>query len=366
MPSLGDYTYDLPPELIAQRPLASRDDSRLLVVDRTRGRVSHHGFRELPGLLSAGDLLVLNDTRVVPARVWARKESGGRVELLFHGLPGASAGGAGGADGTGGWRCRCLTRASKPLREGATLRVETRSGAAGDVVPLTVERFLEGGEAVLRCPPGGPAFFDLLDARGEVPLPPYIHRFAHGPDGDDRARYQTVYAAEPGAVAAPTAGLHFTPPLFAQLRERGVAEARLTLHVGPGTFLPVRGDDYSRHEMRAERYRVSAETAVRIEAHRPPAGRVVAVGTTSVRTLEWVGREGRALREEEGETPLFVTPGHRFHVVDALVTNFHLPGSTLLLLVSAFAGRQLTLAAYREAVRERYRFYSYGDAMLIV
>ena len=360
MPSLADYAYELPPELIAQKPLAVRDESRLMLVDRAAGTIAHHRFHELPALLRAGDLLVRNDTRVVPARVWTRKTAtGGRVELLFHGLPEE------GEDGS--WRCRCLTRTSKRLRSGTTLAVSRRRDGTNEAtITLHVHEVLDGGGAVVGAPAGGPPFFAMLDARGEVPLPPYIERGDGGPDADDAARYQTVYARDPGAVAAPTAGLHFTPALLDRLARRDVAIASLTLHVGPGTFLPVRDDDFSRHEMAAERFRLPAETVAAIEAHRPPAGRVVAVGTTSVRTLEWAGREGRALRPEEGETPLFITPGHRFRVIDALVTNFHLPGSTLLLLVAALAGRELMLEAYREAVRERYRFYSYGDAMLVL
>jgi len=366
-PSLADYHYELPDELIAQRPVPERAASRLMVLDRARGTIAHRRFAELPGLLEAGDLLVLNDTRVLPTRVFARKPSGGRVELLFFGPPEERRA----ADGEGGWACRALSRSSKPLRAGTRLVLEHRAtGAAAPSAPpgLEIETVGAGGEVVAASVPGpgAAAWADVLQRWGEVPLPPYIRRGAEGPDALDAERYQTVYARQPGAVAAPTAGLHFTSEVFDRLAARGVAETRVTLHVGPGTFQPVRGDDYSVHRMLPEWYEVPAGAAAAIAAHRPPRGRVVAVGTTTVRALEWAAREDGVVQPGAGETRLYVTPGYRFRTVDALVTNFHLPGSTLLLLVAAFAGRDLLLAAYRAAVAERYRFYSYGDAMLIL
>lgn len=361
--SLADYHYELPEALIAQHPAPERAASRLMVLDRARGTIAHRRFAELPELLTPGDLLVLNDTRVLPTRVFARKDSGGRVELLFFGPP---------EERPGGWACRALARSSKPLREGARLAPEHRGPApagAGASPALTVERVASGGEVLVAAasgPPPSAAWAELLHTWGEVPLPPYIRRGAEGPDAVDAERYQTVYARVPGAVAAPTAGLHFTPALFERLAAGGVAETRVTLHVGPGTFQPVRDDDYTAHQMLAEWYEVPAAAAAAITAHRPPRGRVVAVGTTTVRAMEWAAREDGVVRPGAGETRLFVTPGYTFRTVDALVTNFHLPGSTLLLLVAAFAGRDLLLEAYRRAVAERYRFYSYGDAMLIL
>ncbi len=348
MASLRDYHYELPPELIAQRPAARRDGARLMVVDRARGEIGHRRFTDIEALLGPGDLLVVNQTRVVPARVLTRKATGGQVELLFHGAP---------EEADGRWRCLCLTRSSKALRAGSSLRPARDPAVALRVVAVPV-----AGEALVE---GEGAFFPALAALGEVPLPPYIARGEGGPDGEDSERYQTVFAQAPGAVAAPTAGLHFTPELLARLAARGVGRVSLTLHVGPGTFLPVRSDDYERHEMMAERFEISEETVAAVGRHRPPVGRTVAVGTTTVRALEGASPAGRLL-PGAGETRLFITPGHRFAQVDALLTNFHLPGSTLLLLVSAFAGRDLVREAYRQAVAERYRFYSYGDAMLIL
>lgn len=349
MPSLADFHYDLPGELIAQRPADRREAARLMVVDRATGTIAHYHVHELPKLLRAGDLLVVNDTRVVRARVFAVKPTGGRVELLFHGLPSAP---------EGAWSCACLTRSSKPLRPGTELRVD----GGGRIV---VREVPAAGEAVVAAAEGAPPFFELLERCGEVPLPPYIQRSEAGPDDMDAARYQTVFAREPGAVAAPTAGLHFTESLFDELAAQGIGHAPVTLHVGPGTFLPIREDDYTRHTLLPEQCAVSPETAAAVNAHRPPEGRVVAVGTTSVRTLEWAADDDGRVEPVVGATNVYVTPGYRFRAVDALLTNFHLPGSSLLLLVAAFAGRELLLEAYEQAVQSRYRFYSYGDAMLI-
>ena len=360
-PSLADFHYELPEDLVAQRPAEQRAESRLMVVDRAARTVAHRRFGDLAELLRAGDLLVVNDTRVLPTRLFARKATGGRVELLFFGVP---------TDTAEGWRCRALSRSSKPIRPGTALALERRASDAEidrAGAALVVEEVREGGELVVACTgAGATAYTDVLRRFGEVPLPPYIRRDGAGPDAVDAERYQTVYAREPGAVAAPTAGLHFTEALLERLAAREIPQARLTLHVGPGTFQPVRGDDYTAHRMLSEWYRIPAETGAAVAAHRPPAGRVVAVGTTTVRALEWAAREDGVVHPGDGETALFVMPGHRFQVVDALVTNFHLPGSTLLLLVAAFAGRDLLMEAYRQAVAERYRFYSYGDAMLIL
>jgi S-adenosylmethionine:tRNA ribosyltransferase-isomerase len=319
----ADFDYALPEELVAQAPAAPRDASRLL---------------------RPGDLAVFNDTRVLPARlVGAKAGSGGRVEMLLveplgGGLP---------------RRWRAMGQASKPIREGARL-------ALGEL-EATVERSEGEGFYVLRLDREGAELEAALARSGRLPLPPYIRR---DPDAADLERYQTVYARRPGSAAAPTAGLHFTPELLARLDERGVARTAVTLHVGPGTFLPVRGESLDDHRMHEERYEVPEEAARAVEACRARGGRVVAVGTTTVRTLESAWRDGR-LRVGAGRTGLFIRPGHPFGVVDALVTNFHLPRSTLLVLVCAFGGTGRVLAAYGEAVARRYRFFSYGDAMLI-
>jgi S-adenosylmethionine:tRNA ribosyltransferase-isomerase len=327
------FDYALPAELIAQAPLPERDASRLLSLGRSSGLVEHRLVRELPQLLQRGDLLVVNDARVIPARLRGHKVgSGGKVELLLV-EP------AGGAD----WLA--LGQASKPLREGAEVEV------LGLRVQIVQSR--GGGEFVVRLPVEGEALWEFLDRAGEMPLPPYIER----PAGElDRDRYQTVFARERGAVAAPTAGLHFTPALLENLKRADISVAPVTLFVGPGTFLPVRAQRTEDHRMHSERYLVPEETARALRQ----AKRVIAVGTTALRTLE-------ASRGEPGpgSTDLFITPGYQFRIVQGLFTNFHLPKSTLLMLVAAFAGLERVLAAYREAVAKRYRFFSYGDAMLI-
>jgi S-adenosylmethionine:tRNA ribosyltransferase-isomerase len=333
----ADFSYDLPPGLIAQAPLPERSASRLLVLDGETGGLSDRRFADLPSMLSPGDLLVLNDTRVLPARVHGRKPTGGAVELLLERLIGPS-------------RFLAHARSSKGLRPGGTVllpggRIATVSGRAGGLFEMELDG--DAGEFFLQ--------------HGDMPLPPYIARSAVEAD---RERYQTVYAREPGAVAAPTAGLHFDDALFAALAVRGVEVAHLTLHVGAGTFQPVRADDIREHRMHAERVRVEAGVVAAVEAARARGGRVVAVGTTVVRSLESAATTG-GLAPFEGETVLFIYPGYRFKVVDAMVTNFHLPESTLLMLVSAFAGREPVLAAYRHAVAQRYRFFSYGDAMFL-
>jgi S-adenosylmethionine:tRNA ribosyltransferase-isomerase len=330
---LAEFDYELPEDLIAQGPLPERDASRLLVLPRRSGSMDHRLVRELPGLLAPGDVMVVNDTRVIPARVHGRKEgTGGKVELLL-------------VEPLGGADWLALGQASKPLREGARVEV---LGSRIEIVQVR-----EGGELVVRLPLEGDALWNFLEEAGELPLPPYIR---HAPGPADRERYQTIFARERGAIAAPTAGLHFTPALIEALRARGIALAPITLHVGPGTFLPVRAQRIEDHRMHRERYFVPEESARAIAR----AERVIAVGTTALRTLEASqGRPG------PGTTDLFITPGYRFRAVHGLFTNFHLPRSTLFMLVAAFAGLDRTKAAYGEAVARRYRFFSYGDAMLI-
>jgi S-adenosylmethionine:tRNA ribosyltransferase-isomerase len=342
---VSEFDYRLPDELIAQEPAERRDDSRLLVLDRSNGGVRHRAFRDLPNLLQPGDLVVVNDTEVRPARLWGRKPTGGRVEvLLLEPVP----------DGD---EWRGLVRASRSPAVGTSILLD--DDAAVDVVAR------DGAQWILRLRDRRGAPEKVLDRLGVMPLPPYIRREARDPrDALDRRRYQTVFARHPGAVAAPTAGLHFTPEVLEALDRRGIARATVTLHVGIGTFMPVRSEVVEEHRMHAESFRVPEGTALAVDAARARGGRVVAVGTTVVRSLE-ASADGDRVRPGTGSCDLFIYPGFRFRVVDAMITNFHLPKSTLVMLVSAFAGRAPVLAAYREAVKERYRFYSYGDAMLL-
>ncbi len=333
----AEFTYELPDELIARHPMARRSDSRLLHLDGSAGVVTDRQFGDLPGLLRAGDLLVLNDTRVVPARLHGRKDSGGRVEVLLERV----------LDGA---RALVQLRSSKPPAPDTTIQLD--GGGSAQVLGRADDFWVLQFDA----DPG--AVFDRL---GEMPLPPYLRRPA---EDLDRERYQTVYAREPGAVAAPTAGLHFDRELLEACARAGTDAASVTLHVGAGTFQPVRVDDLDLHRMHAERVLVPAATCEAVNACRARGGRVVAVGTTAVRALESAA-VGGVLEPFTGDTRLFITPGFRFRVVDALVTNFHLPESTLLMLVCAFAGRVQVLDAYRHAVAARYRFFSYGDAMLV-
>ncbi len=346
MYSLSDYDYTLPAELIAQAPAERRDRSRLLRLQCRGGAVSHHRFDEVPRLLVPGDLLVVNDTAVIPARLAGRKASGGKVEVFLLDYNG-------GVRQEGRFICECLVRAAKPVQAGTRIRF------GGEWHGRVTER----GEGSCRVEFSGPADIDtLLENCGHVPLPPYIRR-ADRPA--DRTAYQTVYAAVRGAVAAPTAGLHFTPALLAEIRGRGVAVVSVTLHVGYGTFAPVRSEDIRGHRIHAERYRISEPAAAAVNAARADGRRVVAVGTTAVRSLEYAaGPDGR-VQAGSGWCDLFITPGYRFKTVTAMITNFHLPKSTLLMLVAAFAGRETILAAYQEAIAAGYRFYSYGDAMLL-
>jgi S-adenosylmethionine:tRNA ribosyltransferase-isomerase len=348
--TLADFDYYLPPEFIAQHPAPSREDSRLMVVDRARRTWRHHRFSELPEILAPRDFLVLNNTRVFPARLQGRKASGGRVELLLHHLPEALPSST--APHTA--RARASYRGHR-LKVGQVLHFD--HGLQGEITALTGPGMAE----VLFCTAKGEVCQAIYD-QGQVPLPPYIRRT---PEKPDQERYQTVYAAHPGAIAAPTAGLHFTPEIMEQLEARGIETAFITLHVGPGTFLPVRTPDYTQHQLQPEYFIMPTATARRLNQVRAAGQRLVAVGTTSVRVLEHCAGP-RGFTPQEGWCGLYLYPGYRFQAVDRLLTNFHLPRSTLLLLVAAFAGRDLILAAYQEAIRQKYRFYSYGDCMLIV
>ena len=336
----SDFHYHLPVELIAQAPLAERSASRLLLVPPAPAAFADHGIRDLPDLLLPGDLLVFNDTRVIPARLFGHKQgSGGKVEILVERLlPGDEA--------------RVQLGVSKSMKPGGLIELD--AGGQAEVLGRDGEFYL------LRFHVDG-ALPDWLQHAGQLPLPPYIHR---APGADDQARYQTVFAREPGAVAAPTAGLHFDEALLEALRERGVETGHVTLHVGAGTFQPVRVDDLSEHRMHSEWLSVGPQLVEQVRQARARGGRVVAVGTTVVRALESALQDGE-LAPFEGETSIFILPGYRIRSVDALLTNFHLPESTLLMLVSAFAGRERMFAAYQHAIAERYRFFSYGDAMLL-
>ena len=348
---VSDFDYLLPPERIAQEPLSERDASKLLVLDRATGAVSHRVFSELPSLLDEGDLLILNDTRVVPARLHGlRERTGGRVDALFLRELGDL--------GEGRWLA--FTKSGGKLLVGEWLKL-----AAGSVRARIVERRGEEGD-VLEIESDRP-LAEVLDETGRMPVPPYIHRDRDEPPSKlDRERYQTTYARHPGAVAAPTAGLHFTDRVFADLDARGVRRAFVTLHVGPGTFRSVKVEEVEAHTMDSERYTVPPETARAVRECRERGARVVAVGTTTVRTLESAATDGRLVAEGPGIATIFMTPGYEFRVADALVTNFHMPRGTPLMLTCAFAGREKVLAAYKEALAAGYRFFSYGDAMLVL
>ena len=342
---LSELDYDLPPELIAQTPAPSRDASRLLVIDRAGGGFADHGFSELPDLLCAGDCLVVNNSRVIPARVLARDGAGREVELLF-------------GEAVDGHRWRALTRPGRRSRVGVELRVGDAPGARLRIVgvdadgPRVVER-LDG------------SIEEMLREHGRPPLPPYIERFA-APTADDLERYQTVYARPPGSIAAPTAGLHFTARVLDALRSRGIEIHELTLHVGLGTFRPIKTEKIEDHALPPERVVMPSSVADAVNRARSERRRVIAVGTTTARALESaVGPDGR-VRPLGGDARIYIKPGHEFRAVDALLTNFHLPRSSLLVLVAAFAGRELVLKSYGHAVRAGYRFYSYGDATLIL
>ncbi|MFZ5471148.1 MAG: tRNA preQ1(34) S-adenosylmethionine ribosyltransferase-isomerase QueA [Myxococcota bacterium] len=351
---IEDFDFELPVERIAQRPLPARDASRLMVVERSTGERAHRRFCELPSLLRPQDLLVVNDSRVIPARLLGKKEgSGGKVELLLV-RPAGDSPTSVALEAAQESEWICLGQASKGLKAG------TRVGLSGMRAEILEHR--GEGEYRVRFVADAPRFADALARSGRLPLPPYIRR---EPSAEDAERYQTVYARSPGSVAAPTAGLHFTSEVLAALETKGVRRAAVTLEVGPGTFLPVRDGNLDAHRMHAERFEIPPATSEAIARTRAEGGRVVAVGTTVVRALESAAIDGGEARFGTGETALFIRPGFRFRVVDALLTNFHLPRSTLLVLVSAFLGREKTLEAYRAAIEEGYRFFSYGDAMLI-
>jgi S-adenosylmethionine:tRNA ribosyltransferase-isomerase len=355
---VDDFDFDLPQDRVAQRPARRRDTSRLMVLNRSPFSLSHHTFRDLPELLRSDDLLVLNDSRVLPARVRARKQdTGGDFELLL-------------TEETAGQEWWALLRPGKRARIGTRLEVLDRRGATAGITATVLEKTLSG-ICRLRFE-GHTPLTSALDRIGQIPLPPYIVRDASGPTSEDRRRYQTIYARSAGSIAAPTAGLHFTHSLLNRVRARGVEICHLTLHVGLGTFNPVRARLVEEHTLHAERYELNAQAAVAIRAARATGRRVVAVGTTSVRVLEHVAGEcDGEVQARTGQSRLFIHPPRSFRVVDALITNFHLPRSSLLMLVAAFTspgrleGRQLLLRAYREAVQQSYRFHSYGDAMFI-
>lgn len=337
----SDFYYDLPPERIAQEPLAQRDQSRLMTLDRTTGAVGHRHFYDLPDLLRPGDCLILNNSRVLPARLYGNREkTGGQVEFVL------------------------LNEKKRDeweviLRPGRTARVGTRYVFGGGLLKAEVLEIIEDGNRIVRFEHEGD-FYRLIEQIGEMPLPHYItHKLA------DKERYQTVYAKQSGSAAAPTAGLHFTPELLERLRQKGVRIGYVTLHVGLGTFRPVKADTIEEHVMHSEHYELPEETAALIRETKASGGRVVGVGTTSCRTLESVAQRCGEIRAAEGWTDIFIYPGFQFKVLDALITNFHLPESTLIMLVSAFAGREHVLNAYREAIAEKYRFYSFGDAMFL-
>jgi len=349
--SLTDYSYELPEGQIAQKPADQRDQSRLLRLDRGTGNFSHHKFQDIYDFLRPSDLLVINNTKVIPARLRGKKDTGGKVELLISdygedsGLPVRER------------EMTCLIKTSKNPKPGSMLFFE--EGLSAEIIT-----YRDGISSVKFSCPGD--FEETLYRIGEVPLPPYIKRDRDDDAPcDDRAAYQTVYASQKGAVAAPTAGLHFSESLLEKIRSKGVKAVAITLHVGYGTFLPVRVSDIREHRIHAEWYSVSETAADAINRTKAEGGRVVAVGTTSVRTLEYASDSVGKIRSGSGKCDLFIYPGYSFKITDAMITNFHLPESTLLMLVSAFAGRENLLKAYKEAVSEGYRFYSYGDAMFI-
>ncbi len=338
---LSDFDYDLPPKLIAQYPPPQRDRSRLLVLNRKEGEIEHRIFSQLPSYLSAGDLLVLNQTKVIPARLKGVKEgTGGKVELLL-------------LNGVRENEWKVLVRPGRRVRPG------TKISIGGGRLRAQITDGGQDGYRLVRFTAEGD-FWQILQEVGEIPLPPYIKR---KPEPADKLRYQTVYAQTEGAVAAPTAGLHFTKDLLGKIRAKGVKVGSLILHVGWGTFRPVKSEEITEHRMGSEYYRIPSDLCQEIEEAKSRGGKVYAVGTTTVRALESWGQEGNP---REGWTSLFIYPSFDFRVVDGLITNFHLPRTTLLMLVSAFAGRERVLTAYAEAIRGGYRFYSYGDAMLIL
>ena len=337
----SDFYYDLPEELIAQTPLEKRDTSRLMVLDKKTGQVQHKHFYDIIDYLQEGDCLVINDTKVIPARLYGQKTgTGGAVEVLL-------------LKDLGDSRWECIVYPGRRLKEGANITF-------GDGrLTATIDKVLETGNRIISFHYEG-IFLEILEELGEMPLPHYIKEHLSDPD-----RYQTVYCREPGSAAAPTAGLHFTPELMERIREKGVVFAPVTLHVGLGTFRPVKEEEISDHVMHSEQYFITPQSAEIINQARQSGHRVIAVGTTSCRTLETVTDENHVTHPGEGNTDIFIYPGYTFKGLDALITNFHLPESTLVMLVSALAGRENILNAYRQAVEEKYRFFSFGDAMFI-
>ena len=351
---IEDYTYVLPEDRIAQKPCERRDASRLLRLDRNTGAISHHVFGDLPEFIMPGDVLVINDTKVIPGRLLGRKDTGGKAEVLILSYAESLAA----QKAPDEFYCTCLVKCSKKPHVGSMLYFD--EGLRAEIIAPESDHFR------LKFTCDGD-FNVILNRTGKVPLPPYIRRNAgdSGTSSADNASYQTIYAAARGAIAAPTAGFHFTPDLMLRLREKNVQVVALTLHVGYGTFIPVRVSDIREHRMHHESFSLSADAAATINSAKAAGHRVIAVGTTSVRTLEYCADADGRLAASTGSCDLFIYPGYRFKVVDAMITNFHLPKSTLLMLVSAFAGRGHILDAYAEAVSAGYRFYSYGDAMLI-
>ncbi len=336
----SDFTYELPEDLIAQTPIEKRDASRLMVLDKQTGAIEHRHFFELPGYLRSGDCLVLNDSRVIPARLFGTRPGGGVTEIvLLRDL------------GDKRWECLC--------RPGKKTRIGNRISFGNGELAAEVEAIQDDGNRILRFDYEG-IFLEILDRLGQMPLPPYIKTQL-----EDKERYQTVYSREPGSAAAPTAGLHFTNELLDAIRAMGVKVCFVTLHVGLGTFRPVKAENIEEHDMHSEYCTISAETAAAINETKANGGRVIAVGTTSCRTLESFAKDDGSMEAASGWTNIFIYPGYRFKCIDALVTNFHLPGSTLVMLVSALAGRDNILNAYKTAVEGKYRFFSFGDAMFI-
>jgi len=349
---LSDYAYDLPKEKIAQTPCKNRSESRLLHLNRQSDTICHHQFKDITALLKKDDLLVINNTKVIPARLLGKKETGGRVEVLIVDY----ATGMKNLEETGFFTCDCLIKASKSPKEGARLLLENEVEARVEAV--------KGGISEIKFL-NGKAFSDFLQRSGKIPLPPYIKRDEVTFGRNDREDYQTVYASKKGAVAAPTAGLHFTKPLMEELQNKGIEFAQITLHVGYGTFVPVKVTDIRDHQIHSEYFSLSKKAADKINRARRQNRRVVAVGTTSVRTLEFLSDKNGRVAASTGMCDLFIYPGYVFKCVDAMITNFHLSESTLLMLVSAFYDREKILDAYQEAIKKDYRFFSYGDAMLI-
>ncbi|MCC7527537.1 MAG: tRNA preQ1(34) S-adenosylmethionine ribosyltransferase-isomerase QueA [Candidatus Melainabacteria bacterium] len=358
---LKDFEFELPPELIAQEPLEKRDTSRLLVVDREENTLQHVQFKDILRFFKVGDVIVANDTQVIPAKLFARRKSGGIVKLLLLKSTGKTA---------TVWEA--LATSMKRLKVGEELLLDSTSGKVYSLLLKDLTTGPDGFKRLLIDLGDRESVFEVLKDAGYAPLPPYIQqaqdKLADANSGNrlkDLNRYQTVFARNPGAVAAPTAGLHFTNELIAQLNDYGIELHKITLHVGPGTFKPI-STSVHEHTIEAERYSIARETATAVNEAKKRGSRIIAVGTTSLRALESAADNGLLKAVEDGSTSLYVKPGHQFKIVDSLITNFHLSGSSLLVLVAAFAGRQQILRAYKEAVEQRYRFYSYGDAMLIL